>query len=219
MCFYIVLFGASTAFSVGARNGYDLLQLPRDDQNKIYFKEVLLTFAHELHHTGFNYLNSVYMKGVFNRDKIVLAGILAAEGMPTYFINKPFDNISQLKAGKDENEKKMGAEWEKHSIEMNNYYKKANDDMKKGLKGEMTSKDVFAFWMDGLQGPAYALGANMYSVIEKYGGMEKAFEVAKDYRQLVKVYNEAANTGNSKGAGLFVFDDDLATNIAAYSGK
>lgn len=216
--FYVVLFGASTAFSVGERNGFDLLQLPRGKNNEVEFEEVLLTFAHELHHTGFNFLNNINMKGVTNEDRIVLTGVLAGEGMPTYFINKPFDKINKLKLSNDGTKKLQGAEWEKHAVEMPNYYKRANEDMKKILAGEMDTKEVFAFWMDGFQGPAYALGANMYSVIVKYSGLQEAFEAAKDYRQFIKIYNDAARKGNSKGAGLFIFDQDLAEKISTYTG-
>ncbi len=58
--FYFVLFGASNAFSVGIENGYDVLQLPRSG-DRLDMESILQTLAHELHHTGFEFLRKKYV--------------------------------------------------------------------------------------------------------------------------------------------------------------
>ena len=55
--FYIVLFGGSSAYSVGGENGFDMLQMPRNKDGSLDVEDALRTFAHELHHSGFASLN------------------------------------------------------------------------------------------------------------------------------------------------------------------
>lgn len=206
--FYVVLFGASNAFSVGDRNGFDILQLQHDKNGNIDEEETLNLFAHELHHTGFNYLINK-LEDSDNTKGFTLMGILAAEGMPTYFINKPFDKIEKLKNNSDPSRRELGQEWERHLLSMKNYYKEAEVDIMKNIKGEIGQKEVFQSWMSGLQGKAYALGSNMFSVIVKYSGFESAINVALDYRKFIEDYNKAARKGNEQGDDLFEFSDEL----------
>jgi len=81
------------------------------------------------------------------------------------------------------------------------------------LKGEIGQNEVFQNWMSGLQGKAYALGSNMFSVIEKYSGFDNAISVAYDYRKFIEDYNMAAKKGNECGDDLFVFSDELIRAI------
>jgi hypothetical protein len=210
--FYVVLFGASNAFSVGDRNGFDILQLPQDDNGNIDEMEILELFAHELHHTGFNYLVKK-LNDSGNMEQFTLIGILAAEGMPTYFINMPFDKIEKLKNSPDPIKKQFGMEWEDHLANMKNYYKIAEEDILKNLKGELKQRELMESWMSGLQGKAYALGSDMFSVIEKYSGFDNAIKVAYDYRKFIEEYNIAAKKGNELGDDLYVFSDELINAI------
>jgi len=92
--FYFVLFGASTAFSVGKENGFDLLQLPKTKDGRLDVDQIVLTLAHELHHSGFSECVERNTPRIQEDERIMLLGILAAEGMPTYFINKPFEYLA-----------------------------------------------------------------------------------------------------------------------------
>ena len=69
--------------------------------------------------------------------------------------------------------------------------------------------------MSGMQGPAYVLGADMFAVVEKYLGVESAINLAFDYRQLLQVYNRAAEIGNHNEGEYYVFAADLASAVAS----
>lgn len=211
--FYVVMFGASNAFSVGDRNGLDILQLPLDENGNIDEVETLELFAHELHHTGFSYLTHKRLEDVDNMGRFTLIGILNNEGMPTYFINKPFDKIEKLKSSSNPTDKQLGLEWEQHKLNMKDYYKQAGEDILRNLNGEIGQEEVMENWMSGLQGKAYALGADMISVIEKYSGFKSAINTAYDYRTFVNYYNVAAKKGNEQGDNLYIFSGKLMKAI------
>ncbi|MFW6160200.1 MAG: DUF5700 domain-containing putative Zn-dependent protease [Acidobacteriota bacterium] len=216
--FYVVLFGASSAFSVGDENGYDLLQLPKTPDGEVYVDNVIQTFAHEMHHSGFNNCTNKYMSDVKNKDRIMLAGILAAEGMPTHFINRVRENLSLMKSSPSEMHRMLTSQWEENLSRLSELYREAEKDIQLNMRGEIGQKEIFEEWMSGLQGPAYVLGSDMFSVIEKYLGLEEAKEVAKDYRRFLSIYNRAAEKAKAKGEDLFLFDKTLAEQLEKFTG-
>ena len=197
--FYVVLFGASNAFSVGNRNGFDLLQMARYDDGSLNVENITLIFAHELHHTGFASANNKNMGKIESEDKIFLAGAITAEGMATYFINKPHETPDE--------------HWKKHLRNTDIYYKKAEEHIRKSLNGEVEKSKIVDYWLSGYVGKAYALGVDMFSVIEKYSGINAAINLARDYRKMLIIYNTAAKKGISAGEDLYLFDDALAKKI------
>ena len=217
--FYVVLFGASSAFSVGEENGYDLLQLPKTSTGEIDIERVIQTFAHEMHHSGFDNCARKYMSEVNGEGRIMLAGILASEGMPTHFINRQRENLELMKSAPNEIFRMLAAQWEDHLTRLPELYREAENDIRLNMKGEIGQKEIFEKWMSGLQGPAYALGSDMFSVIEKHLGVEEAKKIVRDYRQILSVYNRAAEKGIAGGEKLFVFDKDLAEQLARFTGK
>lgn len=214
--FYVVFFGASNAFSVGDRNGFDILQLPKKQNGDIDEEATLELFAHELHHTGFNSLAMKKLEGVNNLERFNLIGILNAEGMATYFINKPFDRFDEWKNHFDPQIQQLGKEWEIHKENIDEYYEQAEVDILKNLNGEIGQEEIMENWMNGLQGKAYALGADMISVIEKYSGLKTAVNTAYDYRNFLGFYNAAAKKGNEQGDDLYVFSDELLEAVQSY---
>ncbi len=217
--FYIVLFGASSAFSVGRENGFDLLQLPKTDEGSIDIQRTIQTLAHEMHHTGFSYCHDQYMSEVKNSENILLVGLLAAEGMPTYFINKPFDQLEKLKSSKEESNRQLAKDWKTHLARLPELYVKAAKDVQLNLEGKIGQKEIFKNWMSGMQGPAYVLGANMFFIIEKYLGVDSARVVARDFRRFLLMYNAAAKKAKRQGDPCFIFDEDLVDKVAAYTGN
>ena len=217
--FYFVLFGHSNAFSVGKENGFDFLQLPKTGEGKIDTHELTRTFAHELHHTGFEYLMKQDLKDVKKTENILLLGILAAEGMPTYFIDQPGKHLEEFKASKDPGHRQVAADWQKHSARLNDLYKEAEADLRLNLEGKIGQKELMSRWMSGSKGAAYVLGADMIGVIDKYLGKEAALSIAGDYRRFLTVYNRAAQTAAAKGNNLFIFAPDLAKQISQYRGE
>lgn len=211
--FYFVLFGHSTAFSVGKENGYDFLQLPKKADGTINIRELTTTFAHELHHTGFDYVMKKNMKNVKNEENILLLGILAAEGMPTYFIDQPWKHLAEYKTRENSLYHEVAADWEKHSQRLKELYKEAEKDIRLNLEGKIGQKELMAKWMSGYKGAGYVLGADMIGVIDKYLGQKAALDLASDYRRLLVVYNQAAGKAAMKGEKIFTFDEELAEKI------
>jgi hypothetical protein len=212
--FYFVLFGHSTAFSVGKENGYDFLQLPKKTDGTINIRELTTTFAHELHHTGFDYLMKKNMKDVKNGENILLLGILAAEGMPTYFIDQPWKHLEEYKTHKNSLYHEVAADWEKHSQRLNELYKEAEKDIRLNFDGKLRQKELMEKWMSGYKGAAYVLGADMMRVIDKYLGQKPALDLTLDYRRLLIVYNQAARKAALKGEKIFIFDEEVAEKIS-----
>jgi hypothetical protein len=96
-------------------------------------------------------------------------------------------------------------------------YTEAATDIERCLDHEMDGEAVFARWMQGLKGPAYVLGADMYSVIDEHLGLDSAKAVVSDARRFLSIYNEAARKANAEGGGCFVFDDSLARRVAVFT--
>ena len=211
--FYFVLFGHSNAFSVGKENGYDFLQLPRRADGTLDLQGLSDTFAHEMHHTGFEYLMKKNLNGVKNEENILLLGILAAEGMPTYFIDQPWKHLEEYKAQKDSSNHEVALDWERHSSRLQELYKEAEADIRLNLDGKLGQEEVMKKWMSGIKGAAYVLGADMIGVIDRYMGRKEAVDVASDYRSLLMNYNRAARIAREKGHDLFIFNEELAKKI------
>ncbi|MGD2085363.1 MAG: hypothetical protein PVH61_04185 [Candidatus Aminicenantes bacterium] len=217
--FYFVLFGHSTAFSVGKENGYDFLQLAKQADGTINIRELTTTFAHELHHTGFDYVMKKNMKDVKNEENILLLGILAAEGMPTYFIDQPWKHLEEYKTRENSLYHEVAADWEKHSQRLKELYMEAEKDIRLNLEGKLGQKEVMSRWMSGYKGAGYVLGADMIGVIDKYLGRKAALDVALDYRRLLLIYNQAAGKAAMKGNKIFIFDGELTEKVSRYKGE
>ncbi len=216
--FYVVLFGASSAFSVGEENGFDLLQLPKLPSGEIFVENVIETFAHEMHHSGFSNCTDKHMTDVENKDRIMLAAVLAAEGMPTYFINRMRENLPVLRDSTDELHQMLAAQWAKNLVRLPEFYEMAERDIQRNMDGEIGQQEIFETWMSGLQGPAYVLGLDMFAVIEEYLSLEEAKKIAQDYRRLLPVYNRAAEKANAAGGNRFVFDAELVQRLQHFTG-
>ena len=207
--FYIVLFGGSSAYSVGGENGFDMLQMPRSEDGSLDVEDALRTFAHELHHTGFAALNDSIIT-----DNTKLAGILAAEGAPTYFIDGFPGRADIYARSHDKMQNDVARDWQKYQKRLPELYVQAALDIERNSTGEATIKELFGTWMGGIKGPAYVLGADMYATIDRYLGLDSAKAVMGDHRKLLRIYNAAARKANADGAECFLFDDSLATRLA-----
>lgn len=216
--FYVVLFGASSAFSVGEENGYDLLQLPKGPDGQLDLQNIVETFAHEMHHSGFLNCTDQHMSEVKNKERIMLPGILAAEGMPTHFINRVKENLHLLKSSPNEISRQLASQWEENLSRLPELYQEAEKDIELNMKGEIGQKEIFEKWVSGLQGAAYVLGSDMFSVIERYLGLEEAKNVARDYRLLLSVYNAAAEKARAAGENLFMFDKEQVQELETFTG-
>jgi len=216
--FYFVLFGHSPAFSIGKENGCDLLQLKKKKDGSIDLKHLIDLFAHELHHTGFNYLKNRNLADVRSHKNMFLLGTLVSEGMATYFINQPFKHLEKYKSGEDMIYRMVAADWGKHSARIKELYQEAENDIRLNLEGKLDQDSIVSRWISGAMGAAYVLGTDMISVIDTHLGRDKAVEVASDYRRLLLIYNQAAKKAKGRGTPCFVFNEELARNLSRYKG-
>ncbi len=208
--FYIVLFGGSSAYSVGGENGFDMLQMPRHADGSLDIEDALRTFAHELHHTGFSSLNDSIVS-----DNTKLVGILAAEGAPTYLIDGFPGRADVYAQSNDKMQNDVARDWHSHQERLPDLYAQAALDIEQNLNGEANTNDIFNTWMGGIKGAAYVLGADMYAVIDRYLGLDSAKAVIGDHRKLLTIYNAAARKANAGRAECFLFDDSLAIRVAS----
>jgi hypothetical protein len=212
--FYYVLFGHSTAFSVGEENGFDFLQLPKKADGMINITELISTFAHEMHHTGYSYLVNKNVKDIKNEENLFLVSLLTGEGMPTYFIDQPWKYLEEYKTHKNSIYQEVAKDWIKYTARLKELYQEAEKDIRSNFEGKIGQEELLATWMAGYKGPAYVLGANMIGVIDKYLGKDAAAGVASDYRRLLIIYNQAAQKAVEKGEKIFIFDEELAKIIS-----
>ena len=215
--FYLVVFGASTAFSVGDENGLDLLQLPLDSDGSLNLAEVGDILAHELHHTGFVYWLNRNLPDL-KIAPVMLAGILASEGMATHFIDQVPAHLAAYRQRKGTIYTQVAADWTRHTATLPALYRRAAREMRGLLTGDLKPAAVQKWWMAGAKGPAYILGADMVARIEKELGRQAVFRVVRDFRTLLLSYNRAARCAERRGEHPFIFPDDLAAELNAYSG-
>jgi hypothetical protein len=213
--FCFVLFGHSSAFSVGEENGFDVLQLQRRE-GKIDIEAVTQLLAHELHHTGFDFLIKTNLKDVSHPENLLLLGILAAEGMPTYYIDRPWFLIPRYLKTDDPMLQQYARDWEQHSARIKQLYLEAEEDIRLNLEGKLDQAEIIQKWMAGVKGPAYVLGSDMFSVIDGYLGRSVALKVAADYRKFLLYYNYGAEKARQAGFRLHVFDEKLVQRVTRY---
>lgn len=214
--FYVVLFGGSSAFSVGDVNGYDLLQLPLLEDGSLNVERILLTFAHEMHHSGFSNASEDSINNVESEDNLSLVGILAAEGMATWLINRPLDHLEDYRTGPDPVYRLVAQDWDRLLPQVPELYKKAETDIRLNLEGRLDLEELQRNWISGYQGPAYVLGSDMIATIEEHLGLKAVRSIANDYRRLLSIYNRAALKANRRGSDKHVFDEALAGDVASY---
>ncbi len=214
--FHVVLFGASPAFSVGDANGFDLLQLAKHPNGTVDVEQVIGLFAHEMHHSGFTNVSDTHMSDLENIDRLELVGTIAAEGMATWFITPPFARLDEYRASSEPLEKAVAADWDRHLENLPKLYHDAEEDIRHGLAGEATGKELITKWVKGVIGPAYVVGTDMMRTIEEQLGVEAAKPIAQDYRRLLDVYNQAATKANASGGRKFMFDEALVSEVREF---
>lgn len=216
--FSVVLFGGSSAYAVGNVNGFDLLQMPKQEDGSIDIGSVIRTFAHEMHHTGIRYCQKRHMAGVRHKDRLGLVARLVNEGIPIYYINQTKHRLPILEKSVNLTQQADARDWKRHLSRLSEIYAEAERDIRNNLDGKISDEQIMATWMTGSQGQAYVLGSDMISIIDSQLGRGAVLEVASDYRQLLVVYNRAARLAGQAGLSCYVFDDELANLVAAFTG-
>lgn len=211
-----IFFGHSLAFTVENMCVYDFLQLPVDKKGNIFIDEVIQTLAHEIHHLGFKRISNNKMTGVVNMEKLSLIWMLSSEGIPTFYIDKPFKKINEFKKRKDILYKRIASDWKKHKENLNDLYIEAENDISLALKGGLSLSAINWKWNEGVKGAVYVLGSDMISVIDEFLGKDAVMDVIADYRKLITIYNSAAKAGNRAGREFYVFSDKIGDMISGF---
>ncbi len=211
--FYVVLFGGSSAFSVGDVNGYDLLQMPLDHQGNPDIPEIERTFAHELHHTGFSNSAGIGMRDLDDASPIDLVGLLAVEGMATRLVSRTFDHLEEYRTAPGENARGVARDWDRLLPQLPDLYRQAERDIRRNLEGEIDLTELLDFWVEGYQGPAYILGSDMIATIEDNLGRKVLRSLPSDYRLFLAIYNRAAGKAARRGDETFLFDAALVEAV------
>ncbi len=211
-----IFFGHSLAFSVENRCIYDFLQLPIDKKGNINNGEVIQTLAHEIHHLGFKRISDKKMGGVVNKEKLSLIWMLSSEGIPTFYIDKPYEKLGDFAKRGDVLYRRVASDWKKHTGNLKDLYIEAENYISIALKGKLSLSAINWKWNEGVKGAAYILGSDMVSVINEFLGKEAVMEVIIDYRRLIEIYNKAAKAGIRTGRKLFVFSDKIEKVVSGF---
>ena len=150
--------------------------------------------------------------------RLLLPGVLVAEGMATYFTTPPFPELDSWRRSDDPTERGLARDWDRHLANMPSLYAQAERDIEVGLVGELTTDDLMERWLGGLQGPAYGLGVDMMRVIDTELGTEAAIDLARDPRRLLVTYNRAAASARAAGREAYLFDAELADRLETFEG-
>ncbi len=67
------------------------------------------------------------MNGVVNTEKLALIWMLSWEGIPTFYIDKPFKKIKGFKKRGDVLYRRIASDWNKHNENLKNLYLEAGN--------------------------------------------------------------------------------------------
>jgi len=165
-------------------------------------------FAHELHHIALETIIGRKRKQLKLNPKdekiFNFLQTIVAEGSATYFINANRD-IDQLRSD---------PEYAAHLADENALLLQTSEAARALLTASEIDDARYQEITAGLLGAGWhSVGAVMFSVIEKQLGTSEAFEVMRDPRRLLTVYNRA--TATDKTSSHFRFDPSLTTRLAS----
>jgi len=171
--------------------------------------EITEFFAHEMHHLGLSRIlaekqNTLNMN---TQEELIFRVLssLVSEGSATYLINghrdinSIRDNPSYSEYFKDINNLLMTYESILNSID--------NNEIKTNIDFEEATASLL--------GHSYhSAGSHMLSIIDQASGLESIMSILDDPRQLLSIYNNSVQKLNQVTNPVYLFDDDLAGNVA-----
>ena len=211
--FFVVLFGASPAFSIGEQNGYDILQLPRLANGALDTERIIATFAHEIHHSGFTSASRAAMGPLASNRSLSFVGMLVAEGMATTYLTPSFLELDHLRQSPNQADRAISADWDFHLPRLPELFSRAEAMIESSLDSPPPIERLVTDWLAGAAGPVYVLGVEMIRTIDRELGLEAVLELV-DFRRLLLIYNKAAQRAVERGDTAYVFDHDLAKRLA-----
>ncbi len=195
-CFPVIPNGGSPAFTIENAQGYDFLQLSQGRPGELDLNWLVGTVAHESHHMG---MRSVAPGSLSPADAMAyrVVSLCVAEGVATEFISGPPEGRAPaipdvpFHVFTDD----LAKAWKEHVDEEEDILKHQIALLDQAAAGELTEEALNAelrdYWLNGVVGRAYVLGADMFGAIYLAFGKQGVFLAMKDPRRLFEMYNAA----------------------------
>ena len=192
--FFIHPNGGSTVFAMNGNQGYDFFQLDKTQDGLIDIQKLINVIAHESHHLGLKTkqkpLNS-------SKDSLAYQFLMTfvAEGTASKLVdNLPCGRIPKIsKKGSRNFDVATKHIWEQYSKDEEAIFASFETDFQKIYNGTYNKDSVQhrmkTYWLGGLKGRAYYMGAELFGAIYKALGKKKLFDVMEDPRLTLKTYN------------------------------
>lgn len=196
--FYLAVIpnGGSPAFSIERAQGYDFLQLAQVRPGVIDTDWLVGTVAHESHHLGMR-ANAPANLSAADDMAYRVVNLCIAEGAATYFISgSPEGRVPPfLGARFHVFTPDMKKAWNDHIAEEEEIVRHQAALLDRAVSGELTN-DAFSaelrdYWLNGLVGRAYVLGADMVGAIYTAFGKGGLFSAMQNPRGFFELYNKA----------------------------
>ena len=194
--FPVIPNGGSPAFTIDDSQGYDFLQLSQGRPGQLDLNWLVGTIAHESHHLGMR-SNAPDRLSPADAMAYRVVNLCVAEGVATEFISGPPGGRAPAVPGvpfhvfTDD----LTKAWNGYVDEEEDILKHLIVLLDRAASGELTEEalntDVRDYWLSGLVGRLYVLGADMFGAIHLAFGKRGVFLAMKDPRRLFEIYNAA----------------------------
>jgi hypothetical protein len=188
--------GGSPAFTIHGVQGYDFLQLSRTDPGEIDLEVFAANVAHESHHLG---MRSPMPEGLTAAEALAyrVVTLTVAEGAATAFMSGA--PAGRVPASSDVRFHSMKGDleeaWNRNVAAEEEILERQVAMLSKALAGALTETELHRelndYWLSGLVGRAYVLGAEMFGAIYLAHGRSGVFSAMADPRKLFALYNSA----------------------------
>jgi hypothetical protein len=192
---FVHLGGRSTALAIDGAQGHDLFQLPRDPAGRLDLAEFVANVAHESHHLG---MATPVPDGLRPEELLAfrVLSLFVAEGTASKFVdNAPGGAVPPLDPAQPAWTGPVAQAWSEHTARERELFQRMLDEFDRALRGELTREalntGMHGFWLAGIKGPAYFVGAELYGAIHAGLGREELFACMRDPRRTFDAYRRA----------------------------
>jgi hypothetical protein len=194
--FAVIPNGGSPAFALDGAQGFDFLQLSQTTSGDLDLDWLVTTVSHESHHLG---MESSVPAGMTSADRMAykVLSICLAEGVATYFISgSPSGRVPGYPGARFHLFTNAQAEaWNRRVAEEEEILQRQAALLDRALNGKLTEDELDSelrdYWLNGLVGRAYVLGAEMFGAIFTAFGKQAVLIAMQDSRLLFEKYSAA----------------------------
>ncbi|MCX6575490.1 MAG: hypothetical protein NTV82_03740 [Candidatus Aminicenantes bacterium] len=194
--FPVIPNGGSPAFALENTQGYDFLQLAQGTIGEIDLNWLAGTVSHESHHLG---MRSTMPGSLSAADAMAfrVVSLCVAEGVATYFISGPPPGRAPAFKGTSFHvfTGELAKAWNDQVSAEEEILQHQTMLLDKAMAGLLTEEafnaELREYWLNGVVGRAYTLGAEMFGAIYTAFGKEGVFAAIQNPRRLFELYNAA----------------------------